>query len=1024
MFRGPLIFLIVGITSLTSTAQAPYLYFNRLTTQNGLSHNKVNCILQDQRGFIWFGTDDGLNRYDGRYFTTFRHHPGDPSTISGNIITSLLEDKEGMLWIGTSDGGLSRYDYRLAASQQFKQFRHLPNDSNSIPTNIINALLEDHFGYIWIATGTRWVLRFDKKTGKFDNPVRTGTRNALAIALDESDTLWVGRQGGGLLKVNTRDLGYQYDDRYLDLYANLPHATVTSLYRDADNHMWYGSWDRLLYRRNAISKTEESFRKSDAAGSFPNDDILDIAEDKNGRLWMAGRHAGLTLFDKKTNSFFNYNYDPSREGTIADNQVNCVFIDRSGMVWLGTGKGVSIYNPLQQPFVQTFLPSPGNRLTIYDFYTDSGGNLWVGTNNGLYVQNAGTYSFTHKPLLYKGRSLSVSKFFRDIDGQLYLGTNFTVFRYDPATHALSLLPNTEKDPVVYDIIDSRIVSMARDTIDGHPVLLVSPYGHYISYYDFVELKWISRTDSAKNILTRFNLRDNLIRKIYTAANGKKWFATGKSGLAEWKHSSAAAFVYLQNDPVNQQSISNDNLYDITEDQKGNLWISTYGGGLNYYDVKARSFTHIASSNNLLEGLQTDGHGNVWMISNGNLHKYDPRFGTYSSFILPDLEKSGGVKGTMYKDPQGNMFVAGTNYFVRFQPDAVRSVSRQPRVYFTDFRIFNSSYSELLGEKSIRLHHNQNYFTIEFAAPEFGGIPVEYSYMLEGIDKDWIDAGYRNSASYSNLEGGNYVFKVIATNKKGNLGGEFTSVRITIIPPFWKRWWFFVLASLAVAGGIYTIYWYRINELVKRQTIRNKIAQDLHDNVGSTLSSISVYSQVAKIYHQQQKQDDLQQTLEKIGSTSSEMISEMNDIVWAINPRNDNMNVIIQRMESYAKPLLQAKNIAFRFDFDPALANMYLPMELRKNFYLIFKEAVNNALKYSGCRNLFVSVKVDDRRAQLLVKDDGKGFDMDEMKTLAAKSLSGNGLVNMQRRAADMKGECTITSAPGSGTTISLRFPLP
>jgi len=213
-------------------------------------------------------------------------------------------------------------------------------------------------------------------------------------------------------------------------------------------------------------------------------------------------------------------------------------------------------------------------------------------------------------------------------------------------------------------------------------------------------------------------------------------------------------------------------------------------------------------------------------------------------------------------------------------------------------------------------------------------------------------------------------------------------------------------------------------LVKRQTIRNKIAQDLHDNVGSTLSSISVYSQVAKIYHNQQKQEDLQQTLEKIGTTSSEMISEMNDIVWAINPRNDNMNVILQRMESYANPLLSAMNISFKFEYDPTLSNMHLPMEQRKNFYLIFKEAVNNALKYSDCRNMYVEVKVKHRQVILIVQDDGRGFDIEEMKALAAKSLSGNGLVNMKRRAADMKGECDISSNPGKGTRIVLKFDIP
>jgi ligand-binding sensor domain-containing protein/two-component sensor histidine kinase len=1006
-------------------AQAPYLYFNKLTTQNGLSHNKVNCILQDQRGFIWLGTDDGLNRYDGRYFTSFRHQPNDPSTVSGNIITSLLEDEKGLLWIGTADGGLSRYDYRQPASQQFKQYRHLPNDSSSIPVNIINDLLEDRFGYLWIATGTRWVLRFNKKTEKFEAPVLSGTRNALNICLDKNDILWVGRQGGGILKVNTKNLSYETDSRYDDLYANLPHATVSSLFRDKEDNIWFGSWDKILYRFNAATRKEEKFQQDkNIATTFPNDDILDISEDASGRLWMAGRHSGLTIYDKKEGKFFNYHYDASREGTIADNYINCVYIDRSGMVWLGTGKGVSIYNPLQQPFVQTFLPSKGKDIVIYDFYKDEHNDLWIGTSEGIFIQPSGSNAFQHRPLSWRGHPLIVSHFFKDEDGKFYIGTNFSLFIYNTSDNTISLLPNTEKDPVIYNIIDSRVVSIIRDTIEGHPSLLVSPYGHYLAYYDFTEKKWITRKDSIKNILERFNLKDNLVRNIYKTKQGKIWLATAKTGIGEWNNHSTPSVNYFRNDPASEESVSNDNVYDIAGDNKGNLWLSTYGGGLNYFDVAAKKFRHIEATNNLLEGLQTDEHGKVWMISNGNLHRYDPELNTYSSFMLPDLEKSGGVKGRIYQDDKGTMYVAGNNYFISFQPDVIRSVNRQPKVFFTDFKIFNNSQSELLLNKTIRLRYNQNYFTIEFSAPQFTGGRVEYSYMLEGFDKNWIEAGDRNSVSYSNLEGRNYIFKVRASSKKGNWTGEHAAVNITIIPPFWKRWWFFALAALVVAGAIYGMYRYRINELVKRQTIRNKIAQDLHDNVGSTLSSISVYSQVAKIYHKQQKQDDLQQTLEKIGATSSEMISEMNDIVWAINPRNDNMNVILQRMESYARPLLSAKNISFQFDYDPSLSNMNLPMEQRKNFYLIFKEAVNNALKYSGCRNLYVAIKVSNRRVDLTVRDDGKGFNTAQMKELAAKSLSGNGLLNMKRRAADMKGECTIASDRGKGTTVMLRFLIP
>ncbi len=222
---------------------------------------------------------------------------------------------------------------------------------------------------------------------------------------------------------------------------------------------------------------------------------------------------------------------------------------------------------------------------------------------------------------------------------------------------------------------------------------------------------------------------------------------------------------------------------------------------------------------------------------------------------------------------------------------------------------------------------------------------------------------------------------------------------------------------------YAVYRYRINELLKRQAIRNKIAQDLHDNMGSTLSSISVYSQVAKIQQAKGNYEGLESVLGKIAATSSEMISEMNDIVWAINPRNDSMEKILQRMDSFAKPLLAVKNIQFSFRYSEDVLNVNLEMQKRKNFYLIFKESVNNSLKYSGCNLLAVDIKVRGTRLELTVEDNGNGFEKSKVDQ-SSQSLSGNGLRNMEMRAREMKGVCRIDSQPGKGTRIYLSFPIP
>jgi len=1189
MFQRWLTGMIVLLINCYAHAQKPSLFFEKLTTQNGLSNNKVNCFIQDRRGFMWIGTDDGLNRYDGQYFTILRKQRQSGLGLSGNIITDLVEDGKGIIWIATADGGLTKYDYRQPPAHQFKQYRHQLADTNSIPDNIITCLLLDHKGFLWLGTGGNYVVRFNPADDKFETPIKEGTRTIQSMCLDRNGIIWVGRSGGSILKINPDNLSFEMDSRYKDLYAKLPHATVTAIFSDRDKNMWYGSWDRVLYHYTSSLSQEETFQQGSSPFSFDNDEIQSFIEDESGRIWMAGRYKGLHIYDKKTRQFLNYQYDASLEGTIADNCVNHIYLDRQGMIWLGTNRGISIYHPVQQYFEQKFLPAVKDKsgakqdVIIYDFYKDEKDDLWIGTSEGIYIRPANNNGFIFKPVSYKGNNLSVTKFFKDVDGSFYIGTNYSLFRYDERTHRISLLPNTEKDPVMHGIIDSRVVSVVRDTIDTHPVLLVSPYGHFITYYDLVEKRWVSRTDTVKKIIQRFNLKDNLIHRFYKTRCGDLWLATSRLGLGEWIKHSSPRVNHLCNDPGNGFTISNDNVFDIVEDRRGNLWVSTFGGGLHYFDVKTKKFTHFGLTNNLLEGLQIDSVGNVWMISNGNLQKYNVWHKSYSSFTLPDLEKSGGIKGYLYKDNKGKMYVAGLNYFIEFNPLTIKEGGIQPSIIFTDFKVFDTSYSDWLAKKSIRLRYNQKYFTIEFSAPVFNAARnVQYSYKLEGWDKDWVETGRRNFAQFSNLQGGKYVFKVRATTQPGIWGPQDAELNIIVIPPLWKRGWFiaaviFLLAAIVyrfiyslqqklkteklvsvfasslygqstiedilwdtakncvqqlgfadcvvyekdeqrnvliqraafgpknpngrvilnsieieVGKGIvgtvaesgkaeiikntkkdsryivddevrlseitvpifvdgkvfgiidsenpkrnfYRVYDLRLLEKISvicserifkyltEEKLRSKIARDLHDNMGSALSSISVYGQIAKVYIQQQRKEELEQTLNKINETSSEVIAEMNDIVWAINPRNDNMSAILQRMESFAKPLLASKNISFKFEYYAGILNFHLEVTKRKNFFLIFKEAINNAVKYADCTHVSVQIRHSDLQVYLTIEDDGKGFSIANvagMKLLPGSG--GNGLRNMQMRAAEINGILRLESEPGKGTTVELKFPI-
>lgn len=273
------IFLSLFIyVTINSKAQPGNLYFKNLTQDNGLSNNKVKCILQDKRGFIWMGTEDGLNRFDGNQFVVFRNQPTSSSGISGNIITDLLEDKEGILWIATEDGGLNRYDYRLPPKEQFRQFKHVPGDSNSIPVNVINGILEDKYGNLWLATSGASVIRLNKKTGNFDFRVKAG-KKVYDLCMDEKGVIWGGREGGSILKIDPVTCYVEVQEKYENYYLKLPHVVVTTLFRDSDNNMWFGSWDKALYRYNASTRQEDVFSYNSSTYSFQADEAISFNED-------------------------------------------------------------------------------------------------------------------------------------------------------------------------------------------------------------------------------------------------------------------------------------------------------------------------------------------------------------------------------------------------------------------------------------------------------------------------------------------------------------------------------------------------------------------------------------------------------------------------------------------------------------------------------------------------------------------------------------------------------------------------
>ncbi len=482
-------------------------------------------------------------------------------------------------------------------------------------------------------------------------------------------------------------------------------------------------------------------------------------------------------------------------------------------------------------------------------------------------------------------------------------------------------------------------------------------------------------------------------------------------------------------------INNSTVISLYEDSAGVLWIGTYGGGLNRYDRTGNSWQHITETNGLpndvIYGILPDAHGNLWLPTNKGLARYTPSSGAVRVFDVSDgLQGNEFNQGAHFRSNRGEFFLGGINGFNAFYPDSISDNLVVPPVYLTSFRVFDRTFPlprALSTIRDIELPHDRNSLSFEFVALNYTSPGKnQYAYKLEGLDEHWIEAGTRRYVSYTNLDPGRYTLRVRASNNDGVWNDEGTTLAITIVPPYWRTWWFRILVAAAIAGILFLMYRYRVNKLLEIERIRTSIATDLHDDIGSSLTEIALYSDVGLRELRRKKnpltmsgdeREKVSSLLTEIGSTSRSLIDAMNDIVWSIDPKNDSFEFLLLRMKVHATKMLEAKGINYDINIPAALSSLRLPLNFRRRFFLIYKEALNNILRHARPHRVVLTLNREARMLVMTVADDGIGFDPRE-------GGQGNGLLNMRQRAHSLGGELTIASAPGVGTTVTLRATIP
>jgi ligand-binding sensor domain-containing protein/signal transduction histidine kinase len=851
--------------------------FERLSREEGLSQGSILCILQDSLGFMWFCTEDGLNRYDGYEFTVYRHDPDDEDTLGQGDISSIHEDQEGMLWIRLYMGGLDRYDrktgrfthYDLFAppdpdtassdfvwtlyidsggtvwagtyrsglhrydrkEDRFVPYRHDPNDVHSLSDDRVYAIYEDRQGALWV--GTRGGLnRLDRETGRFTryrhDPSDAGSLGSDLVQLileDREGRFWVTTFGVGLEQFD-RQTGrvvarYEHDP---DNANSIDEANaITELYEDRLGFLWLVHFDGRLDKLDPEMGTFTRYRHDDGdTYSLGDDNVRFLAEDRAGNVWI-GTAGGLDRYDREEELFLHYRHEPADRHSISGNSLSAFYEDQAGVLWIGTlTNGLNLYDARKTKFARYQIEAadadPDSNNIVNVLFEDSAGLVWAGTDAGLNWldrKSGEWHHYQHDPL--KSESLSqgwVVSIYEDRDGRLWIGTQSGLDMLDRATGRFTHYQQAGPDDA--DLAIGAVLSIVQDRSG---VLWLGRHRYGLCRFDPETGECEQYAYSPENSLNP----EDMVRQVYEDREGTLWLGT-EGGLLRFDRESGTLTPY-GHDPSNPRSLSHPGVRAIYEDSLGRFWVATDGGGLNLLDRATQTFTRHTDKDglpsNVVLGILEDGQGNLWLSTGNGLSRFDPQAGTFRNYDTGDgLQDAEFLLGAYYQSRSGEMFFGGVNGLNAFYPWEIQDQPYVPPIALTSLTQGGVDLEPSIGAESLRaatLRWPNNYFEFEFAALSYSRPDRnQYAYRLEGFrDETWNRIGSKRSGRYTNLPGGTYTLRLIGSNSDGVWNEEGTSLRINVVPPFWETWWFRGLAVVTLALAGLGAYWQRTQSIRRR-----------------------------------------------------------------------------------------------------------------------------------------------------------------------------------------------------------------
>lgn len=1014
--------MILLLMPLCAATQSPPLRINqpaiRFDVPEALQKAGVKsarCIFKDSRGFMWFGTSNGLYRFDGVNTSHYRKQPGNTS-LPDNTITTIAEDRSGNIWVATLKGIARMNAYNFHCDVYSHTNGLLAGDFDS-------KVYVDADDAVW-AGNNNGISLFDKKAGKFVHVwKRTASDDPFldyvsCITDYHKDTLAVGNFKG-VFFIDKKN----YSARFIRIdKQEAAESPVTTIFMDSRKRLWVGTWGNGFQLFHPGAGRFIKMPVPIAGGNVVQivGGITETNIRKQPALWIngSGGLVRLSMEGSSPNSFSVYRYDAATENSLPHDASGAAYSDESGTVWLagGQGKGIVKFSPDASYFNSLPIAIKG---TLYEIQPLQIGARLFYCASAWYDETGFTILDSNWTVVRQFPRLpanSGDEATRNVSGisidrykRIWVSTLGGLVVMDAQFNIIRSWSNTDQGPDRLTRPKTNAVLVTNDTV------WVACYKKGIDLYDlnYQKLAHFEANDHS-------GLEDDLVWKFYRDKKNTLWIC-GNNKLYRFNSNDKTFTAFGLVPGKTSEGCAP---HDIAELPDGNLLIASENG-LIHFNVQTTAFEYIRSpllqrEDNILS-VTVDAEGNAWYLTTEHLVHYNLSTKRFTLFGADDgLKAEKGMQIVRSFKP-GEVIIGQTSQILQFNYRQLDNPVPPPRIFITKVQVNDSSWQFGEPVRSMELRHFQNKLFVEFAGIHYTKADQnQYAYQLEGVDANWTVTN-KNFASYANLGPGNYRLRVKAANYAGNWSEEYV-IALSIAPPFWRTWWFLSLAVL-VAGSILVLAVRYISQrnlrerilvLEKEQAVekeRSRIASDMHDDLGSGLTKIAILSEVAK--KQLTDPENAVRQLENISSSSRELVDNLQDIIWVLNPRNDSLDSLAAYIREYALKFFEPFDANVQFQYPVSVPALKLSEEVRRNIFLVMKETFNNIAKHANGKCIEVELAVDGNHIELRVTDDGKGFEVARVPAFS------NGLANMRTRMEQIGGQYVINSEPGKGTVTQL-----